>query len=92
MKRSVLGFGSSIPLLQTDGVALGSDPACMAALLINFFEGKQSRDLANRSASCHHRAKLRTFAFMSRDVRRLLSEHDPYGGVDPLEFLPIFFL
>ena len=78
--------------MQSDGGALVSDPAGKATLLINFFEGKQSRDIANRPASCHHRAKLRTFAFKSRDVRRLLSEHDPYGGVDPLEFLPIFFL
>ena len=40
MKESVLGVGSTIPPLLSDGGALVSDPAGKAALLSNFFDGK----------------------------------------------------
>ena len=84
LKESVLGIGSSIPSLQSDGGALVSDPAGKAAQLSNFFDGKQSRNVVGCPVSCHRRPKLCTFAFRSREVRRLLSEHDPHGGDDLL--------
>ena len=65
MKESVLIVGSSIPPLQFDGGALASDPAVKAALLSNFFEGKQSRDVFGCPAPCHRRPKLCTLAFWS---------------------------
>ena len=91
MKESVFGVCSSIPPMQSVGGALVSDPAGKAALLSNYFDGKQSRDVVGCSASCHRRPKLCTFAFRSREVRRLLLELDPHGGVDPLGFFPVFF-
>ena len=91
MKESVLGVGSSIHPLQFYGGALVSDPAGKAALLRNFFDGKQSMDVVDCSASCHRRPKLCSFAFWSREVRRLLSDElDPHGGVDPPGFFPVF--
>ena len=33
---------------------------------------------------------LTTFAFRSREVRRLLLDLDPYGGTDPLGMFPLF--
>ena len=83
-------YGSSIPPLQSDDGAV-SDQASKAVLLNNFFDGKQSRDIVGCPAFCHRRPKLCTFAFRSREVRRLLSELDPHSGVDPLEFFPMFF-
>ena len=68
-----------------------SDPAGKAALLSNFFDGKQSRDVVGCPVSCHRRPKLCTFAFRSRDVQRFPSELDLDGRVDPLEFFPMFF-
>ena len=82
MKEPVLG--SSIPPLQYNVGVLVSDPADKAALLRTFFDGKQSRDVVSFPAPCHHKPDLCTFAFRSCEVRRLLSELDPHGGVDPL--------
>ena len=61
-----------------------------AAQLSNSFDGKQFRDVVGCPAFCHRRPKLCTFAFKAREVRRLLSELDPFGGVDPLGFFPRF--
>ena len=63
MKELFLGVGSSIPPLQSDVGALVSDPAGKAALLINFLDGKQFKDVVDCPASSHSRSKLCTFAF-----------------------------
>ena len=81
LNDSVLGVGLSIPPL----------PAGKAALLSNFSNGKQSREVDDCPASCHSRSKVRTFAFRSREVPRLLSELDLHGGVDPLGFYLLLF-
>ena len=81
---------SSILSLQSDGGAFVSELAVEAALLSYFFDGKQSRDVIGCHASYHRRPKLRTFTFRSREARRLLSELDPHGGVDPLGFFLCF--
>ena len=62
MKESVLEFGSSIPPLQSDGGALVYDPADNAAILSNFFDRKQSREVVDCPVSCHRRTKLNIFA------------------------------
>ena len=90
MKKSVLGVGSSIPLLQSDGGALDSDPAGKAALLSRFYDRKQSRDVVNCPASYHRRPKFCTFACRSSEVLLLLSELDPHKGIDPLVFFLCF--
>ena len=90
MKESVLGVSSSFPPLQSDGGALVSDPAGKADQLSNFVDGEQSRDV-DCQASCHSRSKLSTFAFRSREVRRLLSELDPHVEVDLIGIFPFIF-
>ena len=40
--------------------------------------------------NCHPSPNLTTFAFRSSEVRRLLSDLDPYGGTDPLGMFPLF--
>ena len=40
--------------------------------------------------TCHPSPSLTTFAFRSREVRRLLLDLDPYGGTDPLGVFPLF--
>ena len=66
MEVSVLRVGSSIPQLQSDGGALGSDPAFKAALFSDFLDVKLFRDVVCCPASCHRRHKLCTFDFRSR--------------------------
>ena len=85
-----MGVGTSIPPLQSDGGAFVSDPADKADALSNFFDGKQSRNVINRSASCHRKTKLDSFVFRSQEVRRLLSEFDIHDGADPLKLFPLF--
>ena len=90
MKESVLGVGSSIPPIQSDGGTLVSDPVANAALLSNFFDRKQSRDVIDCPASFHRMFKLYTYIFRSHEVWRLLSEPDPHGGVHPLGLFHCF--
>ena len=40
--------------------------------------------------TCYPSPSLTTFAFRSREVRRLLLDLDPYGGTDPLGMFPLF--
>ena len=42
------------------------------------------RDAVGLPLTCRSSPSLTTFAFRSREVRRLLSYLDPYGGTDPL--------
>ena len=61
-----------------------------ADLLSDHFDGKQSREAADLPLTCHPSPSLTTFAYRSREVRRLLLDLDPYGGTDPLGIFPIF--
>ena len=40
--------------------------------------------------TCHPSNSFTTFAFRSSEVRRLLLDLDPYGGIDPLGMFPLF--
>ena len=51
-----------------------------ADLLSDHFDSKQSRDAVDLPLTCHPSPNLTTFAFRSREVRRLLLDLDPYGG------------
>ena len=62
-----------------------------ATLLSNLFDGKQSRDVVDCTASCHRRSKFCTFAFRSHEYGRLLSVLDPHSGVCHLGFFLMFF-
>ena len=54
------------------------------------FDGNKSRDLVDLPSTCHPSPSLTTFAFRSREVKRLLLELDCYGGSDPLGVFPLF--
>ena len=54
------------------------------------FDGKQSRDPIDLPSTCYPSPSLTTFAYRSREVRRLLSDLDSYGGTDQLGMFPIF--
>ena len=91
LKESVFGVDPSIPALQGVGGALVSDPAEKAELLSTFFDSKQSRDPVALPHTCHPSPRLSSFAFRSREVRNILLELDPNGGVDPLGYFPLLF-
>ena len=59
-------------------------------MLSDHFNSKQSREAADLPLTCHPSPSLTTFAFRSREVKRLLLDLDPYGGTDPLCMLPLF--
>ena len=60
-------------------------------LLSDHFDSKQSREAVDMPLTCHPSVVLTTFAFRSREVRRLLLDLDPpYGDTDPLGMFPLF--
>ena len=65
-----------------------------ADLLSDHFDSKQFRDAVDLPLTCHPSPSLTSFAFRSREVRRLLLDLDPcldpYGGTDPLGMFTLF--
>ena len=59
-------------------------------LLSDHFDGEQSWESVNLLLKCHLSASLITFAFRSREIRRVILDLDPYGGTDPLTIFPLF--
>ena len=57
-----------------------------------YFDSKQSMEAADLPLTCHPSPSpsLTTFAFRSREVRRLLLYLDPCGGTDPLGHVSSF--
>ena len=55
------------------------------------FDGKQSRDPVDLKSTCHPFPSFTTFAFRSREVKRLLLDLGSYGGTDPLGMFSFFF-
>ena len=55
-----------------------------ADLLSDHFDSKQSRETVDLRLTFHPFPSLTTFAFRSREVRRLLLDLDLYSGTDPL--------
>ena len=81
---------SSIPPLVGAGGGLVCESAGKADMLSAHFEGKQYWDPVDLPSTCQPSPSLTTFAFRSREVRRLLLDPDSYGGTDPLGMLPLF--
>ena len=81
-----LKFDSSLPPL----IGAGRGLVGKADMLSAHFDGKQSRDPVNLPSTCHPSPNLTTFAFRSREVKRLLLDLDSYGGTDPLGMFPFF--
>ena len=81
---------SSLPSLIGAGGGLVCESVGKANLLSAHFDGKQSRDPVDLTSTCHPSTSLTSFAFRSREVKRLLLHLDSYGGTDPLGMFPLF--
>ena len=92
MKSAVFGSSSysSLPPLigASGGLVCGS--VGKVDMLSAHFDGKQSRDPVDLPSTCHLSPSLNTFAFRSREVKRLLLDLDSYGGTDPMGMFPLF--
>ena len=83
---------SSLPPLIGAGGGLVCESVGKADMLSAHFEGKQSRDPVDLPSTCHPSPSLTTFAFRSREVKRLRLDLDSYGGTDPLVMFPLFLM
>ena len=85
------GSDSSIPLLIGSSGGLVCESVGKADMLAAHFDGKQSRDPVDLPSTCHPSPSYTTFAFRSREVKRLLLDLNSYGDTDPLGMFPPFF-
>ena len=90
LKSAVFGSSSALPPLVSEGGRLVCESIGKADLLWDHFDSKQSREAVDLPLTCHPSLCLNTFAFRSREVRRLLLDLDPYGGTDPFGMFPLF--
>ena len=72
LKFAVFGTSSSLLPLVNEGGGLVWESVGKADLLSDHFDSKQSREAADLPLTCHPSLSLTTFAFRSREVRRLL--------------------
>ena len=79
-----------MPSFVSEGGGLVCQSIGKADLLSDHFDSKQSREAVDLPLTCSPSPSLTTFAFRSREVRRLLLDLDPYGGTDPLDIFPLF--
>ena len=89
IKSAVFGSSSALPPLVRGG-GLVCDSVGKADLLLDHFDSQQAREAVDLPLFCHPSPSLTTFAFRSREVRRLLLDLDSYGGTDPLGMFPLF--
>ena len=90
LKSAVFGSRSSLPLLVNGGGGLVCESVGNADLLSDHFDSMQPSVVVDMPLTCHPSPSLTTFAFRSREVRRLLLDLDPYGGTNPLGMFPPF--
>ena len=91
LKSAVFGTSSSLPPLVNKGGGLVCGSVGKADLLSDHFDSKQFMEAVDLPLTCHPSASLTTFAFRSREVRRLLLlDLDPYSGSDLLGMFPLF--
>ena len=90
LTSAVFGSSSSLPLLVSEGGGLVCELDDKADQLSDHFDSKQSRDAVDEPLTCHPSPSITTFAFRSREVRRLLVDLNTYGGTDPCCMVPHF--
>ena len=90
LKSAVFGTSSSLPPLVNEGGGLVCESVGKADLLADHFDSKQSWEAVDLRFTCHPSPCLTTFAFRSREVRRLLLNFGPYGGTNQLGMSPLF--
>ena len=89
LKTALFGVDVAVsPLLRPDG-SLTHCPKEKAALFADVFDSNDSLTMPH---SCFPEAELTTFAFRSGEVKKLLLELDPYGGAQPDDIFPSFFV
>ena len=86
----MFGTSSSLPQLVNEGGALVCESVGKTDLLSDHVDNKESREAVDLPLTCHLSPSLTTFAFRSREVRRLLLYLDPFGGIEPFGMFPIF--
>ena len=79
-----------MPPLISEGGGLVCESVGKADLLSDHFDSKQSREAVDLPLTCHASPSFTTFAFRSSEVRRLLLDLDPYGGIGPLGLFILF--
>ena len=79
-----------MPPLVSEGCGLVCESVGKANLLSDHFNSKQSREDVDLPLTCHPSPSFTTVAFRSSEVRHLLLDLDPYGGIDPLRMFPLF--
>ena len=86
LKSAVFGTSSDSSLTPLIGAGGGlvCESVGKADMLSAHFDGKQSRDPVDLPSTSHPSPSLTTFAFRSREVKRLLLDLDSYGGTEPL--------
>ena len=84
-------MSSSLPPLVGGGGGLVCESVGKADLLSDHFDSKQSREFVDLPLTFHPSPSLTSFAFRSSEVRRLLLDLDPYGGLTHWECF-LFFL
>ena len=90
LKSMVFGSSSSLAPLVSEGGGLVYESVNKADLLSDHFDSKQSNEVVDLPLTCHPSPSFATFAFRSREVRRLFLDLDPYDGTDPLGMFPLF--
>ena len=73
LKSAFSGLSSSLPPFVGIGGGLVCESVGKADLLLDHFDGKQSRESVDLMLTCHPSSRLNTFAFRSSAVRRLLT-------------------
>ena len=71
-KSAVFGTSSSLPPLVNEGGGLVCESVGKADLLSDHFNSKHSREAVDLPLTCHQSPSHTTFAFRSREVRRLM--------------------
>ena len=71
LKSDVCGTSSSLPPLVSEGGGLVCESVGKTDLLSDHSDIKQSREAVDMPLTCHPSPSLTTFAFRSREIRRL---------------------
>ena len=91
LKSALFGIDDGMPPLLKPNGSLAYSPEEKSTLLADVFDAKQSAEELIIPQSCHPEAKLTRIAFRSLEIKRLLSDVDPYGGAGPDGIFPLFF-
>ena len=91
LKSAVFGSSLDLSLPSVTGVGgLVCESVGKAEMLSAHFDEKQSMDHVDLPSTCNPSPSLTTFAFRSREVKRLLLDLDSYGDTFPLGMFSLF--